>query len=137
MKQNLPKNQTLDATAATDCRTHKWLLGRSILLAALLSFFCCFLPHSVQAKDSSKQENHPDFRERLRRIERQEQREYRQRAFPLAQIPHGARQRALDQIKQAEKLSPASPTFGGGFAWFNLGPSPINDTTSPVSCGRV
>jgi photosystem II stability/assembly factor-like uncharacterized protein len=97
----------------------------------LLCLFCGFLAYPAPAKDLAKKENQSDRRQRVLRLERQEEREYRQRAFPLAEIPQGARQRALDQIQQAERLSPASLTFGGGYAWFNLGPSPLLSTTLP------
>ena len=90
MKQNF-------VTAKIVCRIFKplgWLTA-----ALLLSLFCSFLLDPVQAKDPPKERPRSVQPERLHRLERQEQREYRQRAFPLAEIPHGARQHALDQIQ--------------------------------------
>src|SRR5256885_2131074 len=119
MKQNL-------ALADMDCRSSSRLPARSTANAfgtVLLCFFCGFLAYPAPAKDLAKKENQSDRRQRLLRFERQEEREYRQRAFPLTGIPQGARQRALDEIQQAERLSPASLTFGSIYAWFNIGPS--------------
>lgn len=100
------------------------------------AFFLCMLPSfllDAQLKAVDSNQN----RTVLRRMEQQE-REYRKRAYPLLDIPQGAQRRALDEIQKASKsTSAALMAGGGGFRWFNIGPAPIYDATSPDSCGRV
>jgi hypothetical protein len=48
----------------------------------------------------------------------------KQRAFPLDEIPVGARTRALEQINSAAAKGDA-PIIVGGFKWYNIGPAPI------------
>src|SRR5947207_8878280 len=67
--------------------------------------------------------------------------ESQQRAYPLGQIPEGARARALAQIQHSQSPGshPVPLTVGGG-KWINIGPAPIVNgqiaPTGPVS-GRV
>jgi hypothetical protein len=74
---------------------------------------------------------------RLDRIDHWRERESRQRAFPLETIPRGARQRALKQIENATQHRSTTEGGGGSFHWFNVGPTPIHDTTSADAVGRV
>ena len=71
-----------------------------------------------------------------------EELEYQKRAYPLRQIPPGARARALEQIQQAEQAQLRVAGTGASSAaaqpkgltvssWYSLGPKPITD--SPYS----
>src|SRR5207247_11360973 len=62
---------------------------------------------------------------------------WKQRAFPLPDIPDGARQRAVNTIQQIQ--SQAAPTRRGpppppGNLWVNIGPAPIfGEQQTPTS----
>ncbi len=68
---------------------------------------------------------------------------YQQRAHPLGHIPHGARQRAHQQIEQSKAGRPHPLKQAQGPAWTNIGPAPLlggqigaTGNTRPMS-GRV
>jgi len=71
---------------------------------------------------------------------------YQQRAFPFGEIPAGARERALRQIKESKDkrrllaAAPAAQLSDLGERWVSIGPAPIRDgqvsPPQPVS-GRV
>ncbi len=66
---------------------------------------------------------HPQFIAGQRRAEA----DSRARAFPLGYIPPGAISRALDQIQQAEALTPRPNDLGLG-VWHNIGPAAIGNS---------
>ncbi|MCI0748184.1 MAG: hypothetical protein L0Y58_22495, partial [Verrucomicrobia subdivision 3 bacterium] len=104
--------------------------GMSILgwlLLSLSSNLATGAP-SAAAKSNPDRRNVEPFEERWRDA-------HRQRAFPLEEIPRGARLRALEQIEASKAQAPAEAAFGP-FEWFNIGPNPIMVGTVPNS-GRV
>ncbi len=110
-------------------------------ITTLLTLLCSVSSPSPSSAQTSEKSQTPSSVSRpVRRSDRGVERDHRQRAFPLAEIPPGAHQRALEQIQKAKALSPASPNSGGGFAWFNIGPAPIKKSPycpSGFCSGRV
>src|ERR1041385_7684775 len=88
------------------------------------------------AKEKSERAPSTAHKHPLSKLERREKWEQSQRTFPLPQIPHGARERALKQIEAADAGITAEASSSGS-AWFELGPAPIHDITSPDAAGRV
>src|SRR5262249_25550176 len=50
---------------------------------------------------------------------------FQQRAYPIGDIPLGAKVRALRQIEQVKTLQAAPLAPVAGAAWFTIGPAPI------------
>jgi hypothetical protein len=65
---------------------------------------------------------------------------FQQRAYPVGAIPDGARQRALEQISQANTAPAPTAPLAVGDQWLSIGPAPIQGgetiPPTPVS-GRV
>ena len=65
---------------------------------------------------------------------------YRQRALPTGEIPVGARERALDEIKKAKQMRGFSAASAPTERWVSIGPAPIQglpiSPPAPMS-GRV
>jgi len=62
---------------------------------------------------------------------------YEQRAYPLGNIPEGARQRAFQQRKLATAAQAPAAAAGPGNRWVNIGPAPQDSALFRAEGGRV
>ncbi|MBI3329700.1 MAG: hypothetical protein HYZ81_23710, partial [Nitrospinae bacterium] len=68
---------------------------------------------------------------------------FQQRAYPLEDVPEGARLQALQQIEQSKVTLPAPSQPVPGSAWITIGPAPIlggqigKTTTTRAMSGRI
>jgi hypothetical protein len=112
-----------------------------------LAFCCVFLGITLVAGRTSGQQANQETRENNDTIRRRAEWFYHQRAYPLKQIPPGARLKALKQLEQMKQLQSTSNLTAASRAlistsWTQIGPEPINPIGtpfggSPTVSGRV